>query len=322
MILVTGAGGFIGSHVVDELLANGERVRALVHYNALDSNGWLDDIAQRDNPNLEIAHGDITDFDNLERHSKDVTRTVNLAALIPIPYSYVAPRSYVNVNINGLLNLLEIQRRTGGVLIQISTSEVFGTAQTVPISELHPRNAQSPYAATKIAADELLKSYVASFGVDARIARPFNTFGPRQSTRAVIPTIIAQALKSDCIELGDTSTTRDFNYVLDTVQGILAVLEFGEPGEDYNIGSGIERSISEIIQGIERILDKKIRVAQNSERQRPEKSEVRQLVCDPSKLKAISNWDVKYTGPEKFESTLAVLTEWYRNNSPMRGFRI
>lgn len=321
MILVTGAGGFIGSHVVDELLAKGEKVRALVHYNALDSVGWLGEISERDNPNLEIVHGDITDFDNLERNAKDVTKTLNLAALIPIPYSYVAPRSYANVNIIGLLNLLEIHRRQGGTLIQISTSEVFGTAQTVPINELHPRNAQSPYAATKIAADELLKSYVASFGVEARIARPFNTFGPRQSTRAVIPTIIAQALKSDEIELGDTSTTRDFNYVLDTVQGILAVLEFGESGEDYNIGSGIERSISEIVQGIESVLDKKIRVIQKSERHRPKKSEVRQLVCDSTKLKAISNWDSKFTNPENFQETLATLTEWYQENKPMRGFR-
>ena len=264
----------------------------------------------------------MTDYDQLERVSNGAESIINLAALIPIPYSYEAPRSYASVNINGVLNTLEIVRRHGSKLVQISTSEVFGSAQTVPINESHPRNAQSPYAATKIAADEMLKSYVASYGINATIARPFNTFGPRQSTRAVIPTIIAQALKSNVIELGDTTTSRDFNYVLDTVRGIRNVLKFGESGEDYNIGSGIERTVADVVKSVQDVLRKELSIVLTENRMRPDKSEVRQLVCDSSKLRAITEWEPTHTLPGQFNSTIGTLVSWFAKNPPPRDFRI
>jgi dTDP-glucose 4,6-dehydratase len=322
MILVTGAGGFIGSHLVEHLLDKGHDVRAMVHYNSMDSIGWLTDISESKAANLDIVYGDLTDFDLMEKITKGVKSIINLGALIPIPYSYEAPRSYVGVNIVGVMNLLEILRRHGGRLVQISTSEVFGSAKFIPINESHPRNAQSPYAATKVAADEFLKSYVASFGLNATIARPFNTFGPRQSTRAVIPTIIAQALKSKVVELGDVTTTRDFNYVLDTITGIEAVMNFGLPGEDYNIGSGIERNILEIVKSVEVVLRKELKISIDQNRIRPEKSEVRKLICDSSKLKLIANWESEHTKPENFGRTIEKLVTWYTQNLPKRDFRL
>ena len=322
MILVTGAGGFIGSHVVEHLLNRGYSVRAMVHYNSMDSIGWLTEISESKATKLEIVYGDLVDFDLMEKVAKGVESIINLGALIPIPYSYEAPRSYVATNLNGVINLLEILRRHGGRLVQISTSEVFGSAKFIPINESHPRNAQSPYAATKVAADELLKSYVSSFAINATIARPFNTFGPRQSTRAVIPTIIAQALKSNVIELGDVTTTRDFNYVFDTVTGIEAVMNFGLPGEDYNIGSGIERNIPEIVNSVQRALGKELTINVDQSRVRPEKSEVRQLICDSSKLKQIASWSSEHTKPENFDSTIENLVSWYTQNQPMRDFRL
>ncbi len=321
MILVTGAGGFIGSHLVEHLLNEGNAVRAMVHYNSMDSIGWLTDLPNLNASNLEIVRGDLTDFDQLERISESADSIINLAALIPIPYSYEAPRSYASVNINGVLNILEILRRRGGKLVQISTSEVFGSAQTVPINENHPRNAQSPYAATKIAADELLKSYVATYGINAMIARPFNTFGPRQSTRAVIPTIVVQALKSNVIELGDVTTSRDFNYVLDTIHGIANVLKFGEPGEDYNIGSGVERTVTDIVKSVQDVLNKELSIVLKENRLRPDKSEVRQLVCDSSKLRAIAEWEPTHTLPAQFNLTMGKLVSWFSQNPPQRDFR-
>lgn len=256
--LVTGADGFIGSHLVDLLLSRGIKVRALCQYNSFNSWGWLDNVRH---PGLEIVCGDVRDAAFCRHISRDVDTVFHLAALIAIPYSYVAPESYVDTNVTGTLNMCQAARDLGVErLIVTSTSEVYGTAQYVPIDEKHPRQPQSPYSATKIGADAIAKSFFNAFGLPVVIARPFNTYGPRQSARAIIPTIISQiAAGNSEIKVGDLTPTRDFNYVADTCRGFLALAEAdGIEGEEINIATGTEISMADTLATIAEVMERKV----------------------------------------------------------------
>jgi NAD dependent epimerase/dehydratase len=284
-VLVTGADGFIGSHLVELLTERGSQVRSLAQYNSFNHWGWLEDVACR--CDLEVVSGDIRDPHFCMQLVKHVDVIFHLAALIPIPFSYRAPASYVDTNVTGTLNICQaalnapVER-----LVHVSTSEVYGTAQYVPMDERHPLQAQSPYSATKIAADSISYSFYCSFDLPVVIARPFNCYGPRQSARAVIPTIISQlAANRDEISLGDVRTTRDFTFVTDTCRGMLALCdEKVGLGEVFHIGSNFEISIQELFCLISRMMGKTARIAEQSERKRPEKSEVRRLWCNNEKL--------------------------------------
>lgn len=300
LVAVTGAGGFIGSHLVEELIASGRRVRALVHYNALGREGHLDDVRRKLNgaaaARLEVIAGDITDGRCMANLVRGCQTVFHLAALIGIPYSYQAPQSYVRVNIEGTLNLLEACRNEGvGRLLHTSTSEVYGTARTTPMDESHPLQAQSPYAATKIAADKLAESYALSFGLPVVIMRPFNTYGPRQSMRAVIPTIIAQALsdKSKSIKLGSLDPVRDLTYVKDTARAYRLVADAPDDkvnGCLFNLGTGAGISIGSLAQLILTNLKVEKPIEGTEERVRPEKSEVRRLISSNNFIKREVGW--------------------------------
>lgn len=311
-VLVTGAGGFIGSHLAERLVAEGASVRALVHYNALGSRGWLD--ASSMAGDMEIVAGDITDRHSVERVSEGVEVIFHLAALIGIPYSYEAPFSYLRTNVEGTMNVLEIAR-VGGIerVVHTSTSEVYGSAQSVPIREVHPLRGQSPYSASKIAADQMALAYHCSFGVPVAIARPFNTFGPRQSARGIVPTVIAQCLSSaQSIRLGSTETMRDMNFVSNTVDGFLAIASSAQAeGEVFNLGSGSEVSIGELARKIAQLAgvpDLPIEV--DSERIRPGKSEVQRLLADNTQARLITGWEPRMILEEGLEHTIA----WMRDN--------
>ena len=310
-ILVTGAGGFIGSHLTERLVQEGYDVRAFIRYNSQGCWGWLEESPYKDQ--IEVYMGDIRDFDSVRDAVKGVDIIFHLAALIGIPYSYKSPLAYIRTNIEGTYNVLEAALKEGcRRVIHTSTSEVYGTAQYVPIDEAHPLHAQSPYAATKIAADQLALSYYRSFDLPVVVARPFNTYGPRQSARAIIPAVITQVLGGmQEIKLGNLSPTRDFNYVEDTVSGFLAVA-FSErvEGEVINIGSGVEISIGNLVQLIGKITGIEIRVKQEEQRVRPDKSEVERLLCDNSKIKKLSDWEPKYS----LETGLKETMEWLKNN--------
>jgi len=310
-ILVTGAGGFIGSHLTERLVQEGHDVRAFIRYNSQGRWGWLEESPCKDQ--IEVYMGDIRDLDSVRGAVKGVDIIFHLAALIGIPYSYKSPLAYIRTNIEGTYNVLEAALKEGcRRVIHTSTSEVYGTAQYVPIDEAHPLHAQSPYAATKIAADQLALSYYRSFDLPVVVARPFNTYGPRQSARAIIPTVITQVLSGvHEIKLGNLSPTRDFNYVEDTVSGFLAVA-FSErvEGEVINIGSGVEISIGNLVQLIGKITGIEIRVKQEEQRVRPDKSEVERLLCDNSKIKKLSDWEPKYS----LETGLKETMEWLKNN--------
>ena len=305
-VLVTGAGGFIGSHLSEKLVEIGASVRALVHYNSAGSWGWLDDSPLKDE--MEIVAGDVTDRDSVRRAMQGVDIVFHLAALIAIPYSYQAPTSYLRTNAEGTLNVLqaaleaEVER-----VLHTSTSEVYGTAQYVPIDEHHPLQGQSPYSATKIAADQLAEAFHRSYGLPVTIVRPFNTFGPRQSARAVIPTIIVQALSCDRIKLGHLAPTRDFNFVRDTVAGFLSLAQSpGVIGEVVNIGSGREISIGDLAHHILKVLGKDLPIEEDAARVRPEKSEVDRLLADNSKASELTGWKPQYS----LEEGLQVTAEW------------
>ncbi len=312
-ILVTGADGFIGSHLVEYLLRQGHSVRALSYYNSFNYWGHLEEFYRDwDGDRLEVVSGDIRDPEICRRICDGVEVVFHLAALIPIPYSYIAPHSYVRTNVEGTLNLL-LSARDAGVkrFVHTSTSEVYGTAQKVPITEDHPLNPQSPYAATKVGADKLALSFYMSFDLPVVVVRPFNTYGPRQSARAVIPTIIIQALTSDRLLLGDTSTARDFNYVEDTVRGMaMAGLEDSFVGEEVNIGSGKSYTIAEIVEVVGRILGKELQVEVDPSRIRPAKSEVRLLLCSAEKLRARTGWSPQVDIEEGLRRTI----DWFRGN--------
>lgn len=331
-ILVTGAGGFIGSHLVEQLLGQGHPVRALLRYTSDCRLGQLEDLVRQLRevhveepacnlaPNavqlgpLEIVWGDICDGTGMRPVCEDIWGVCHLAALIGIPYSYVAPGSYVQVNIVGTLNLLE-RAREGGVkrFIQTSTSEVYGTASYTPIDLAHPLKGQSPYAATKIGADKLAESFANSFGMNVTVLRPFNTYGPRQSLRAVIPSIITQALAGDTIQLGNLEAVRDFTYVSDTCEAYRLALENTlEPGTTIHLGTGEAVSIREVVQYIEEILDQKILVETSRARLRPPGSEVEVLVSDPSVAQHTIGWAPSVT----LREGLARTVEWSRSHSP------
>lgn len=312
-ILVTGADGFIGSHMVEKLLEEGYTVKAFVFYNSFNQWGWLDSFPPAILKEIEIIAGDIRDYTMVKEAMKGTEAVIHLAALIAIPYSYYAPDAYVDTNIKGTLNILNAAKEFGGVrLLTTSTSEVYGTARYVPIDENHPFQGQSPYSATKIGADRLAESYYRSFDLPVTIVRPFNTFGPRQSARAVIPTIIMQLLSGkEEIQLGGISPTRDFNYVKDTVNAFIKILQTERTiGEEINIASQREISIGELANELIRQINPNARVISAKERIRPCKSEVERLLGDNSKLKALTNWEQKYT----FEQGIVETIVWMREN--------
>ena len=307
-ILVTGADGFIGSHLTEILLAKGAKVQALSFYNSFNNWGWLEVLSS--NKNLDVVCGDIRDPHFCMEITRDIDIIFHLAALIAIPYSYVAPDSYVDTNIRGTLNICQAAKENGCKrLIHTSTSEVYGTAQYVPIDEEHPLQPQSPYSASKIGADHMAMSFHLAFGLPVTIARPFNTYGPRQSARAVIPTIITQiAAGKKEIQLGDVSPTRDFNYVLDTCLGFLALAESEATiGEVLNIGSGTEISIGDTLNIIKDLMDSNVAFITDEKRLRPKDSEVFRLCCDNTKIHSLTGFEPKYTLREGLQKTI----EWF-----------
>lgn len=289
--LVTGADGFIGSHLVEMLVSHGYSVKALSQYNSFNNWGWLESINCKDS--IEIISGDIRDPFFCKDISKNVDIIFHLAALIAIPYSYIAPDSYLETNIKGTLNICQAAKENGNIkVVHTSTSEVYGTAQYVPIDELHPVSPQSPYSASKIAADSMAMSFYNSFNLPLSIVRPFNTYGPRQSARAVIPTIITQIANGmKEIKLGDLSPTRDFNYVEDTCRGFIAIAENDKSiGEIINIGSNSEISIADTLNIIKELMDSDVKFLIDNERLRPKDSEVFRLFCDNTKIKEMTGY--------------------------------
>ena len=305
-VLVTGAGGFIGSHLSEHLARLGAQTRCFVRYNSQGSKGWLHGSGLESE--LECVYGDIRDSESVGRAATDVDVIFHLAALIGIPYSYHAPRSYLQTNVEGTLNVLEVARRHGTErLVCTSTSEVYGSALHVPIDEDHPLRGQSPYAATKIGADKLAESYHLSFGLPVSIARPFNTYGPRQSFRAVIPTIISQALSQPVVKLGNIDTTRDFNFVSDTVEGFIAIAESSSTiGKTLNMGSGIETSVRELATLIFDMTGKNPGVDVDAARVRPDASEVSRLCANSQMVEQLTGWKPQVRLREGLERTI----EW------------
>ncbi|OAI19377.1 NAD-dependent dehydratase [Methylomonas koyamae] len=309
-VLVTGADGFIGSHLTEMLAARGCEVRALAQYNSFNSWGWLDDVACKND--IDVVCGDVRDPALCRSLCQGIDTVFHLAALIAIPYSYAAPDSYVDTNIRGTLNICQAARDAGvGRVIHTSTSEVYGTAQYVPIDEKHPLQPQSPYSASKIAADAMAMSFFNAFNLPLTIARPFNTYGPRQSARAVIPTIISQiAAGKKQIQLGDVSPTRDFNYVEDTCRGFIALAESDKTvGETVNIGSNFEISVGDTLNLIKRIMASDVEFLLDQQRLRPEKSEVNRLWCDNAKLKALTGFTPQVPLEEGLRRTVAWFSE-------------
>ena len=323
-ILVTGADGFIGSHVVETLVKSGHEVRAFVLYNSFNSWGWLDDSDKSVRESIDVFAGDIRDPHGVDNAVSGQEVILNLAALIAIPYSYHSPDTYVCTNINGTLNVLQAAREFGvGRVIHTSTSEVYGTARFVPITEDHPLQGQSPYSATKIAADQLAYSFYASFGLPVVIVRPFNTYGPRQSARAVIPSIITQIANGQRqIKLGAVSPTRDFSFVQDTVAGFIAALKSDQGmGEVVNLGSHFEISIGDTAQLIAEAMNAKIEIIMDEVRLRPENSEVERLWADNSKAKQLFGWQPGYGGREGFKRGLDETAEWFARPDNLRGYK-
>ncbi|MFA5984396.1 MAG: NAD-dependent 4,6-dehydratase LegB [Methylococcaceae bacterium] len=317
-VLVTGADGFIGSHLTEMLVTQGYHVRALVQYNSFNSWGWLDDVACKNA--LEVVAGDIRDPYFCKSIMTKVDMVFHLAALIAIPYSYLAPDSYVDTNIKGTLNICQAAKENGvRRLIHTSTSEVYGSARYVPIDELHPLQPQSPYSASKIAADAMAMSFYNAFNLPVTIARPFNTYGPRQSARAVIPTIIAQiACGNKQIQLGDISPTRDFNYVEDTCRGFLALAKADNSiGETVNIGSGTEISIADTLNLIKDIMLSDVEFIVDEQRLRPEKSEVNRLCCNNKKIKSLTGFQSEVSLKQGLTKTV----EWFLQPENLRKYK-
>lgn len=323
-VLVTGADGFIGSHLTEALVRRGYTVRAFVQYNSFNSWGWLDQCGGDVGGQFEVFAGDIRDPNGVKESMQGCDAVLHLAALIAIPFSYHSPDTYVETNVKGTLNVLQAARSLGvRRVIHTSTSEVYGTARFVPITEEHPLQGQSPYSATKIAADQLAYSFYASFGLPVVIARPFNTYGPRQSARAVIPTIITQIANGmRRIKLGATSPTRDFNYVKDTVAGFIAALESdGGLGEVVNFGSNFEISIGDTAQAIADVMHAQIEIVTDEARLRPEKSEVERLWAANAKAREIFGWQPAYGGLDGFKRGLGETVEWFAQDRNLRGYK-
>lgn len=318
-ILVTGAGGFIGSHLTEELVRGGADVRALVRYNSRDERGLLEDLPKEIQNQIEVIPGDLKDPDGVKKAVKGCSKVFHLGALIAIPYSYVHPFDFVQTNVIGTAHLLNacLEEKLLERFVHTSTSEVYGTAQYIPIDEKHPLQAQSPYAASKIAADKLVESYHLSFGLPIATLRPFNTFGPRQSLRAVIPTIISQAIEDKKIRLGNTRPRRDFLFVKDTVRGFLELGKCDEAiGKVVNIGAGKDICIEDLAKKILHLVGKKGEIEVEDHRIRPEKSEVMQLLSDTQLAQRLFGWAPRYSLEDGLKETI----EWYRRN--LSRFRI
>ena len=316
--LITGADGFIGSHLTELLVGRGYKVKALSLYNSFNNWGWLKEINCKDQ--IEILTGDIRDPHYCKSIMKDVDIVFHLAALIAIPYSYIAPASYVDTNIIGTLNICQAAKENGNIrVIHTSTSEVYGTAQYVPIDEKHPLQPQSPYSASKIAADAMAMSFYNSFELPVTIARPFNTYGPRQAARAVIPTIITQISSGvKEIKLGDLSPTRDFNYVEDTCRGFLAIAENDQTiGEIFNIGSNSEISIGSTLDLIKELMKSDIRLVTDKERLRPDKSEVLRLCCDNTKIQQLTGFKPQVDIREGLQRTI----DWFTQPNHLKHYK-
>jgi NAD dependent epimerase/dehydratase len=312
-VLVTGSDGFIGSHLTEMLVEKGYDVKAFVYYNSFNSWGWLDTLPQSIKDSIEVFTGDIRDPNGVREAIKGTDTVFHLAALIAIPFSYHSPDSYVDTNIKGTLNVLQACRQfeTQRLLVT-STSEVYGTALYVPIDEKHPYQAQSPYSATKIAADRLAESFYRSFNLPVTIVRPFNTFGPRQSARAIIPTIITQLLAGKTeIKLGALTPTRDFNYVKDTANGFIEIAKSQKAiGEEINIATGIEISMEQTANEIIKRINPKAEIICDEQRLRPEKSEVNRLLGSNEKIKSLTQWSPKYS----FGNGISETIEWFKGN--------
>lgn len=323
-ILITGADGFIGSHLTEQLIRQGREVRAFVQYNSFNSWGWLDESQADIRQNLDVFAGDIRDPHGVRQAMKGCDAVLHLAALIAIPYSYHSPDTYVDTNVKGTLNILQAARELGVArVVHTSTSEVYGTARFVPITEEHPLQGQSPYSASKIGADQLAYSFFASFGLPLVILRPFNTYGPRQSARAVIPTIISQLASGQRrIKLGALHPTRDFNYVADTVAGFVAALDAeGALGEVVNVGSNFEVSIGDTARTIARIMGVEIEMVSDDQRLRPAKSEVERLWASNDKARQLLGWTPQYGGGEGFARGLSETIEWFSDAANLRRYK-
>jgi dTDP-glucose 4,6-dehydratase len=324
-ILVTGADGFIGSHLTEELVRKGYPVRAFVFYNSFNSWGWLDHCDPEIKKSIDVFAGDIRDPHGVKNAMKGCNVVLHLAALIAIPYSYHSPDTYVDTNIKGTLNVVQAARELGlDKIVHTSTSEVYGTARFVPITEEHPLQGQSPYSASKIGADQIAMSFYTSFNAPVAIIRPFNTYGPRQSARAVIPTIITQiACGKRTIKLGALHPTRDFNYIKDIVNGFIQVMNSVKSiGSVINIGSNFEISIGDTVQLISGIMGEKVTIETDSVRLRPEKSEVERLWADNTKAKQLLGWEPMYSGQEGLKRGLTETVEWFTNSNNLEKYKI
>jgi NAD dependent epimerase/dehydratase len=323
-VLITGADGFIGSHLTESLVREGYSVRAFVMYNSFNSWGWLDHASAEIKKSIEIFPGDIRDPHGVNDAMRGCDAVLHLAALIAIPYSYHSPNTYIDTNVKGTLNVLQAARQLGVKrVIHTSTSEVYGTAQFVPITEEHPLQGQSPYSASKIGADQLAYSFYSSFDLPVVIARPFNTYGPRQSARAVIPTVITQiANGAKQLKLGAVTPTRDFSFVQDTVDAFIATLKSDKGlGEVVNFGSNFEISISDVAALIAEKMNVKIDIASDTERMRPVNSEVERLWADNSKVKALFGWSPKYAGRDGLARGLQETINWFLQPENLKHFK-
>lgn len=323
-ILVTGADGFIGSHLTEELVKRGHDVRAFVYYNSFNSWGWLDHSTPEIRKSLDVFTGDIRDPHGVRTAMKGCDVVLHLAALIAIPYSYHSPDTYIDTNVKGTLNIVQAARELGvSKVVHTSTSEVYGTARFVPITEEHPLQGQSPYSASKIGADQIAMSFYSSFNTPVAIIRPFNTYGPRQSARAVIPTIICQIASGvRRIKLGSLHPTRDFNYVADTVNGFIAVAESSaSTGEVINIGSNFEISIGETVRLIAEIMGVTLEIETDEVRLRPDKSEVERLWADNAKAERLLGWRPGYGSLEGLTRGLQETIEWFRQPENLRAYK-
>jgi dTDP-glucose 4,6-dehydratase len=320
---VSGAEGFIGSHVLGLLSSAGHDVTAYVLYNSFGTTGWLNQLDIPGGAGVRTVLGDVKDADSLQAAMAGQDVVIHLAALIAIPYSYQAPRSYIETNVIGTMNVMEAARRAGvSRVVHTSTSEVYGTAQYVPIDEKHPLVGQSPYSASKIGADQVAHSYWSSFGVPVTTVRPFNTYGPRQSQRAFIPSVIVQLLSgAESISLGSLSPTRDLTFVADTAEGFRAVAEgTGGLGEVFNMGSGFEISMGEVVEMLCEISGRKVAVTEDPSRVRPENSEVERLLSDSSKIETAFRWSPAHAGRDGLYRGLEKTYAWFRDNSNEAGY--
>ena len=324
-VLVTGADGFIGSHLTEALVRAGYDVKAFVLYNSFGSWGWLDKCEEDLKGKFEVIAGDIRDPHGVYAAMKGCDAVLHLAALIAIPYSYRSPDTYVDTNIKGTLNVVQAARELGvSKVVHTSTSEVYGTARFIPITEEHPLQGQSPYAASKIGADQIAQSFYLSFGTPVTVLRPFNTYGPRQSARAVIPTVITQVANGQRqIKLGAVHPTRDFNFVLDTVAGFVKALEADTVvGEVINLGSNFEISIGDTAQAIAEVMGAKIEITTDNQRLRPDKSEVERLWADNNKARDLLGWKPDYGGLEGFKRGLQETVTWFASSSNLAGYKL